>query len=278
MKKLALTISLLVCGILLCHAQDDNKTVVGVAQFSCQQESPYTHLVTEKVVEMLTNAKRFKIVDRTSRDKIQQELELQKSEAFMDSKNLVEQDVAVAAEKMITGEIVKIPVYRMKNADGSVRGFKASVAFQMKVVDVATGLSTEATSFMGQASKECLSAESAVTMAMMSLQSEIYEYFRINFPVTAKISKILTEKGGAAQTVLVSAGTASGIKVGDKFTVFCVEMVDGQPYPSEIGQAAVLKVAGENFCECEMNKKTGIVVSEKFKAAAKIQCKLIVKP
>ena len=165
MKQLLAIISLLVCGITLCHAQDDNKTVVGVAQFSCQQESPYTHLVTEKVVEMLTNAKRFKVVDRTSRDKIQEELELQKSEAFMDSKNLVEQDVAVSAEKLITGEIVKIPVYRMKNADGSVRGYKASVAFQMKVVDVATGLSTDATSFTGQASKECLSPESAVTMA-----------------------------------------------------------------------------------------------------------------
>lgn len=278
MKQLLAIISLLVCGITLCHAQDDNKTVVGVAQFSCQQESPYTHLVTEKVVEMLTNAKRFKVVDRTSRDKIQEELELRKSEAFMDSKNLVEQDVAVSAEKLITGEIVKIPVYRMKNADGSVRGYKASVAFQMKVVDVATGLSTDATSFTGQASKECLSPESAVTMAMMSLQEELFDYFRVNFPVTAKISKILVEKGGAAQVVLVSAGTASGVKVGDKFTIFSIEMIDGQPYPSEIGQATVQKVAGDNFCECGITKKTGLLVSEKIKAAAKLQCKLIVKP
>lgn len=32
--------------------------VVGVAQFTCDEESPYTGLVTEKVVEMLTNTKR----------------------------------------------------------------------------------------------------------------------------------------------------------------------------------------------------------------------------
>ena len=50
-------------------------------------------------MEMLTNSKRFRVVDRTSREKITQELELQKSEAFIDSDNLVEQDVAVAAEK-----------------------------------------------------------------------------------------------------------------------------------------------------------------------------------
>ena len=198
---------------------NDDRLVVGVAEFSCKEESPFTGLVTEKVVEMLTNSKRFRVVDRTSRDKITQELELQKSEQFMDSKNLVEQDMAVSAEKMITGEITKIPVYRIKNNDGSIRGYKASVAFQMKVVDVATGLSSEATAFEGKASKECLSPESAVNMAMMSLQNEMAEYFRVNFPVSAKLMKILAEKNGVATLVLVKAGKKHGIVIGDKFKV-----------------------------------------------------------
>lgn len=104
--------------------QSDSRPVVGVAQFTCQEESPYTGLVTEKVVEMLTNTRRFRVVDRTSHDKIREELELQKSEAFIDSKNLVEQDIAVAAEKMVTGHIVKIPVYAMKmpTAAGELQG------------------------------------------------------------------------------------------------------------------------------------------------------------
>ena len=55
------------------------------------------------VVEMLTNTKRFQVVDRTSYDKIYEELEFQKSEAFIDSKDLAEQGVAVAAEYMLTG-------------------------------------------------------------------------------------------------------------------------------------------------------------------------------
>lgn len=195
MRFVIITIIMTAC-IFKGYAQsnDDDRQVVGVAEFSCKGNSPYTGLVTEKVVEMLTNSKRFRVVDRTSREKITQELELQKSEAFIDSDNLVEQDVAVAAEKIITGEIVKIPVYRMKNGDGTIRGYKASVAFQMKIVDVATGLSTEATSFEGKASDECLSPESAVTMAMMSLQDRMAEYFRINFPITAKLMKIVKEK------------------------------------------------------------------------------------
>ena len=276
MKKLQLFFVLLVHS-LAGYAQADTRPVVGVAQFTCEEESPYTGLVTEKVVEMLTNTRRFRVVDRTSIDKIHDELEYQKSEAFLDSKNRVEQDVAVAAEKMITGHIVKIPVYRMKNGNGSTRGYKASVAFQMKVVDVATGLSTEATSFQGKASKECLSPESAVTEAMGSLQNEIYEYFRLNFPVAAGISRILSEKGGFAKEVLVMAGKAQGISVGDKFSVESIEMINGEPYPSAIGELVVKRLAGESFSECEADKKTGLAIAEKFKSGAKMECKLIVK-
>jgi len=274
MRRIIFFMLTLVCS-LRGYAQADTRPVVGVAAFTCDQESPYTGLVTEKVVEMLTNTRRFRVVDRTSRDKITQELELQKSESFIDSKNLVEQDIAVAAEKMITGHIVKIPVYRVKNGDGSVRGYKASVAFQMKVVDVATGLNTEATSFQGKTGHENLSPESAVTEAMMSLQADIYEYFRLNFPVTARISRILTEKNGVAKMVLVTAGQAQGISVDNKFCVESIETIDGQPYPTPIGTIEVKRIAGENFSECEADRKTGIAITEKFRSGARMECKLI---
>ncbi|MCI5912991.1 MAG: penicillin-binding protein activator LpoB [Prevotella sp.] len=275
MTRLILFMLMLVCS-LQGYAQADTRPVVGVAAFTCDQESPYTGLVTEKVVEMLTGTRRFRVVDRTSRDKINEELELQKSESFIDSKNLVEQDVAVAAEKMITGHIVKIPVYRIKNGDGSTRGYKASVAFQMKVVDVATGLSTEATSFQGKTGHECLSPESAVTEAMMSLQTDIYDYFRLNFPVTARISRILAEKNGVAKTLLVSAGKAQGISVGCKFTVESIETIDGLPYPVPIGTIEVKRIAGDIFSECEADKKTGTAIADKFRGGSEMICKLII--
>ncbi len=255
----------------------DERQVVGVAEFSCKENSPYTGLVTEKVVEMLTNSKRFRVVDRTSRDKIMQELELQKSETFMDCKNLVEQDVAVAAEKMITGEIVKIPVYRIRNGDGSVRGYKASVAFQMKIVDVETGLSTEATSFEGKASKECLSPESAVVMAMMSIQNEIAEYFRINFPINADIVKIIQQKNGIAEKVLLRAGKKQGVKVGDKFSVEYIEILVGEAFPVDLGVITVSELKGEAYAECKLNRKDGKKIYEYFNADKRIICSLIIK-
>ncbi len=278
MRLLIISIILTAC-IFNGYAQsnDDDRQVVGVAEFSCKENSPYTGLVTEKVVEMLTNSKRFRVVDRTSREKITQELELLKSEAFFDRVILVEQDVAVAAEKMITGEIVKIPVYRIKNGDGTVRGYKASVAFQMKIVDVATGLSTEATSFEGKASDECLSPESAVTMATMSLQDKMAEYFRINFPNSAKLMKIVKENNGVAETVLIKAGKKQGIKVGDKFNVESLEILDGEVLPTTLGIITVTALKGDAYAECKVNKKEGKAIYENFNANTQIKCSLIVK-
>lgn len=271
MKRGVLFALLLACS-LLGYAQADTRPVVGVAQFTCDMESPYTGLVTEKVVEMLTNTHRFQVVDRTSREKIEAELNLQKSEAFIDSKNLADQYSAVAAEKMITGHIIKIPIYAIRNGNGSVRGYTGSVAFQMKVVDVETGTSSEATSFQGKTSKECLSPESAVTMAMQSLQDQIYEYFRVNFPVTTSLERCLNET-----TVLICAGSEQGIKVGDKFIIESIEMIGGKPYPTSIGEAKVKKLAGESFAECEVAKKTGKAVSDKLSGSTQIRCSLIIK-
>lgn len=277
MNRLIVSI-MLACG-LQCHAQAplDTRPVVGVAAFTCDGDTKYSGLVTEKVVEMLTNTKRFQVVDRTSRDKIKAELELQKSEEFIDSKKLVEQDIAVGAEKMVTGHINKIPVYAIKNSNGTVKGYKGSVSFQMKVVDVATGLSSEATSFDGKASQLMLSPESAVTQAMQSLQGELEEYFRKNFPIEGKVIKILSEKKGRAETVLLNVGKRQGIREGDKFTVSYVEMLEGEPYPQEIGVAEVEKLSGDAFAECKLPSSAGEQLKALFTSGTEIRCELIVK-
>lgn len=138
---------------------NDDREIVGVAAFKIDVESPYASLMTEKVVEVLKNSNRFIVVDRTNRDKVQEELEYQKREEFI-GKDVAEQGSSLAAKKLVQGTITKIPVYRMRNSDGSVRGYKASVAFQLKVDDIATQQTTEAMSFEGKTSNECVSPQS----------------------------------------------------------------------------------------------------------------------
>lgn len=254
----------------------DDRDIVGVAAFKCDQESKFTSLVTEKVVEVLKNSNRFIVVDRTNRDKVVEELEYQKNEAFI-GKDVAEQGSSLAAKRIVNGTITKIPIYRIKNPDGSVRGYKASVAFQLKVDDIATQQTTEARSFEGKASDECISPEAAVQMAMNSLQEQLAEYFRVTFPLYAKVVKILTEKKGKAETILIKAGSKHGVKVGDKFIVELIEEIEGEEIPTVFGKVTVTKLTGQAFSECKVDKAAAQPLFEQFRKNANIRCSLIIK-
>jgi hypothetical protein len=258
------------------YSQSDLRPIVGVTKFTIETETKYASAVTSKIIEMLTQSKRFQVVDRTSYDKVKDELEFQKSEAFLDSKERAKQGVAVAAQYLITGHIVKMNVYAFKNPDGGVNGFKASTSFQLKVVDVESGKSTEAQSFQSKVSDLMLSPESAVNEAVKSLEEGLSTYFTKNFPVMSKIVKILSTKKDAAVSVLLAGGKIYGLKEGDKLTVNRIEMLEGKPYPSEIGEIKITKVAGDDFSECSVNKG-GTEILSRFNAADNLSCKLIIK-
>lgn len=255
---------------------NDDREVVGVAAFKIDAESPYASLVTEKVIEVLKNSNRFVVVDRTNRDKVQEELEYQKREEFI-GKDVAEQGSSLAAKKLVQGTITKIPVYRIKNSDGSVRGYKASVAFQLKVDDVASQQTTEAMFFEGKASKECVSAQAAVQMAMNSLEPALAEYVRTTFPLNAPIMKIVDADDGKAVTILIKCGKKHGVKVGDRFSVSAIEILEGEEIPTEIGGITVTKLVGEVFSECKVDKKTQQQLFGMFNANTKLRCTLIIK-
>lgn len=267
---------LLFMNSLIGYSQAVEKPVIGVSQFTSEVNSKYSGAVAEKVVQIVTNSRRFTVVDRTSYAKVKDELELQKSEAFLDSKNTVKQDATLAAENLIIGNILKMSVYAMKNTDGSVNGYKSSVAFTLKVNEVESGRTTEAESFQTEVSPLMLSPESAVNEALKSIEPKLSAYFIKTFPLMTKISKILTTKKESAATVLIGGGKEFGFKEGDKLIVEKNELIDGKPYPSQIGELKVVKIAGSDFSECTVSDG-GKEILARFNAAEKLTCKLIVK-
>lgn len=256
------------------YSQIDSLPVIGVSKFTAETESKFSSAITKKVVEILTQSQRFQVVDRVSYEKVKQELELQKSEAFIDTKKRAEQGVALAAQFLVTGNIIKMNVYAMKNPDGSVNGYKASVSFQMQVNDVAKGSSTKAESFQSSVSPLMLSPESAVTEAVKSLDEKLREWVINNFPVTVKVLKVLATKKNEASVILIAGGKTYGLNEGDKLVVQKIEMLEGNPYPTEIGQIKIVKLAGENFAECSV-LKGGSEILARFNAAEKLSCTLI---
>lgn len=258
------------------RGQQSDKMVVGVAKFTSEVNSPFVDAVAEKVVQVVTNTKRFTVVDRTSYDKIKEELEFQKTEAFLDSKTTVKQDVAIAAQYMIVGHLVKMNVYTMKNPNGSVNGFKASAAFTLKVNNVETGETTEAEHFQTEVSPQAASKEQAVNQALQSVEKALYDYFKKTFPVYAKILRVPETKKESALTVILNVGKNAGVDIGDQFSVEFVELLEGKPFPTEIGNVVVEKLIGDDFIECKV-LKGGKEIFSRFNAADTLQCKLIVK-
>ena len=257
-------------------AQQDSKPVVGVEKFDSEVNSNFTSSVAEKVVKVVTNTRRFTVVDRTSYDKVKSELEFQKTEAFLDNKNTAKQGVALAAQYLILGNIIKLSIYRMKNPDGTVNGYKASTAFTLKVNDVESAKTTEAENFQTEVSPLMLSPESAMNEALKSVEPKMMAYFTQTFPLKTKLVKVLASKRESASTVLIVGGTGFGFKEGDKLIVEKTEMIEGKAFPSVVGQLKVVRIAGDDFTECSVSDGGKDILS-RVNAGEKLICKLIVK-
>ena len=266
-KRLVVILLSFVSG-LYAHSQTDNKPVVGVQNFTSEVNSPFVNSVYEKVIQVVTNTHRFTLIDLVGADKMAEEL---KSEKYLDSKNTQKNVDLLTMQYMVMGHLVKMNVYTMKNPDGSVNGYKASAAFTLKVNDIETGKTTEAAHFQTEVSPQAMSKEQAVNQALQSIEPALNDYFPKTFPLLTNIVKIFD-----AKKVLIAGGKSFGFKEGDKLIVERIEMLNGKPYPTEIGELRITKIAGDDFSECTVSEG-GKEILSRFNAAEKLTCKLIVK-
>ena len=89
--------------------------------------------------------------------------------------------------------------------------------------------------------------------------------------------KILKEGKKGAEVVLLNVGKKQGVKNGDSFVVSYVEILEGEPYPTELGEIKVSQLKGDAFSECEVPKKVGNELKARFVANEKIICNLKVE-
>jgi hypothetical protein len=182
----------------------------------------------------------------------------------------------MGAEWVVVGNITKLMIYTNKTADGTIQGYKSSIMFTLQVQEVETGKTNQAASFSAITSVWSASAQSAINSAVNLVENDLLTYFIREFPVKSKISKILTTKKDAAMTVLISGGKAFNFKEGDKFNVEKNEIIDGKPYPTQIGEINIIKIAGDDFSECTV-LDGGKEILARFNAAEKLICTLILK-
>ena len=80
-----------------------------------------------------------------------------------------------------------------------------------------------------------------------------------------------------AEIVLLNVGKKQGVNKGDQFVVQYVEMLEGEPYPIDLGEIKVVKLSGEAFSECKVPSKMGEELAARLASDSNIVCKMVIK-
>ena len=291
MKKIITLSVLLFLALIKINAQDEKK-VIGIAPFTGAYDTPILNSIEEVVSSSFGKTKRFNLVGRSQMNAIKNEKELQKTEDFIDSKYIA-QTKSLGAQLLISGNVTSVNATQETHTDSQGRtsySYNSTITLDLKVLDVETGQVIASDVVSSKADKGLLdlkswgnaltgstpsSGQEAYSVALKRLEKEIDNFVSKNFPFSFLIAEIQEQGGdGSAKTILISGGSAFGLKKGDKLSVAeLVEMeVGGKKIirKKEIGELKITKVEDENFSICEV-KSGGIDINSKFKAQAKLQ-------
>ena len=276
------------------------KTIVGIMPFNTtssgndnyynrqnQTQSANIIAIQDAVSDAFLNAKRFTLVEREKMALIKGEKKTQQSDEFIDG-STVEQSKSMGASYIVTGNIQEASFEEKQSELSGLGGFaipsrKAKISFNIKVIDVSTGqviksetIQPKGGSLLGQLSGTApKSAQGAISKAIQDIESKVDEFVSINFPVSFDIAEINeVDGGGNAKKVLITGGSAFGLKKGDKLIVVeVVEMeVNGKKMnrKKNIGELKIEKIEDENFSICSV-KNGGLDINSKFVAKGKLK-------
>ncbi len=191
--------------------------------------------IQDYVLEVFTNDKRFKLVDRSSWNFVVQERELQKTEAFIDG-IVVEQGKSIGAEYLLSGTLnyaqtaLTLTVYSVTD-----KKIKAKKTITLKAVKL---LSLKLDPLKTQ-----------VTEETRKFISEL-------FTPLIKVIKITDGSKNKAKEILIAGGKKLGLKKGNTFVVKAKKMIEVEGVLMEreekIAVVEILVVENDNFSVCEV--------------------------
>jgi len=205
------------------------------------------------IIERLLEDKRVEIIERSKLNLIKSELELQKSENFMDG-YVVSQGGHIGADYLIYG------VFNPDNKDLGISMFsvKKNNVINKKVIPLKSN-------FWGKMDyKE-------------NIQNAISKIMNEEFPVLIPLIEILKGGSSKAKEVLVAGGTKNGFHDYDKVSFYIDDVkivgTDTLRRQKTIGTGKILEVENENFSRVQI-KKGKKEIKKFFDSGVKINCKL----
>jgi hypothetical protein len=288
MKKIII-VAFLILGINNCLNAQSGKINVAIIPFTYSEGAASANnaqAVFERFSESITKTKRFIIVDRASSNAISAEKNLQKTEAFMNSTQL-QQDALKSAKYIISGHLsyanATQSVYTDPKTGAQSISYEAKLSLTIKVLDIESGEVIKTETFQPEAGglldfnvfADKSTAQAAITSAIDKIQKKVDKFIGKEFPEAFSIVEIQEKDGkGSAKTILISGGSGSGLKKGDKMKVVETSkiLVNGKELSrkKQIGELKITKIDDENFSVCEV-KTGGVDISSKTEAMINLE-------
>lgn len=289
MKKIII-VAFLILGINNYLNAQSGKINVAIIPFTYSEGSASAsnaQAVFERFSESITKTKRFTIVDRASSNAINAEKDLQKTEAFMNGSTQLQQDALLSAKYIISGHLSSANVtestYTDRQTGSRSVSYEAKLSLTIKVLDVESGQVIKTETFQPAAGglldlnilADTSTPEAAITSAINKIQKKVDKFIGAEFPEAFSIVEIQEKDGkGSAETVLISGGSGSGLKKGDKLKVVELSkiLVNGKEITrkKQIGELKITKIDDENFSICEV-KSGGIDINSKTEAKVSLE-------
>lgn len=291
------------------QAQDAEKTTIAVLPFvnGSGTNTSYASVVQDYVTKEIIKGQRFDILDRSKFKKVLEELNIQKSEEFINSK-IVEQGKLSGAQYIVTGVLTHLGTNKSSNTIVDTKGrptttetWNAEIKFSFQVIDVATSRAALQENFSGVSSANT-SEIAAQENAQCKVNKQVKYAIMKLFPQEIEIISIeKSSKKGMPEEVLISAGTnyfGENFQKGDecsgvlnvsnmigglfkketvRFKVYEVETmtVNGKSIKREreLGKLSLKKVEGDvSICDVNDGEKQ---ILDKLNAKQRILVKII---
>lgn len=221
-------------------------------QASTNQSRVNMSTISDKFIAAYATNKKFKVIDLSRTGIINEELERQKSEDFLDG-HMTEQGLKEGIDFFLFTSVdpgAKIVTAFLKSVETGETTCKAEVPF--------------------------ISAKYAARAADHYGRVLIEQLNRRCFGIYYTIAKVQEVKNGKLKTVLIAAGHNKNIKSGLVLGIFTIELIEVEDemveHEVQIGELKIKKIEGDNFSIGEVSKGNQIVLQH-ITNKQKVYCK-----
>ncbi len=201
------------------YCQSDEKTSIAILPFinNTANGNNYTGVMQDMVTKEFVKTSRFAILDRSKFKKVMEELNVQKSEEFLNSK-VVEQGRLLGAQYMVTGVLNQIETKKetktslnsITKAYNTETAWSADVRFSFQVIDVATSSAVyaeniSATNGAGHAAQSSDAVDNAICKLKKQVRAAVMKLFPQEILIISVEKK---DRHGMPEQVLISAGSS----------------------------------------------------------------------